>query len=324
MRTSTTSAYALRTPEDVLGIVPYLLGFHPRDSMVLIVCQENQVVVTARADLGSDDSPDQLAAQFSSVFDSVPDARLLCLAYTDDLEHGMTCLAQFSAQLGEQVALALCVHDGRYWRADFAYDDAQGDGVIYDSVSSVAAIQAISSGLSAAASRDDLRQIITPPVDDGLWAAQMVVDEVSNWCVARPVTDRVARADEIVLLGRNGCLSEHDCVELGVLVTNIAVRDHLWLQFRREQASEELDLWTRVVRSLPSSSSVPALCLAGMAAWLTGNGAMLVLCLEQAMNIDPSYSMLSLLEQINGSAVHPALWDQLVVSEEMQVGGGDD
>ena len=42
---------SVRTVDDLVGLVPYLIGFHPRDSLVVIMLCDGQVEVTARVDL---------------------------------------------------------------------------------------------------------------------------------------------------------------------------------------------------------------------------------------------------------------------------------
>ena len=41
----------VRSLSDLLGVVPHLLGFHPDESMVLIVIEHGHVLMTARTDL---------------------------------------------------------------------------------------------------------------------------------------------------------------------------------------------------------------------------------------------------------------------------------
>nr|WP_305070542.1 DUF4192 family protein [Micromonospora sp. 4G55] len=41
----------VRSPADLLAAVPYLLGFHPADSVVVVAMRAQRVVFAARADL---------------------------------------------------------------------------------------------------------------------------------------------------------------------------------------------------------------------------------------------------------------------------------
>ena len=101
-------------------------------------------------------------------------------------------------------------------------------------------------------------------------------------------------------------------ITLGVLVHQISVRDHLWIKMRRETALESFELWRAVVHAVPDEHSVPALCLASMSAWLSGNGALQVICFTRAAELDRNYSMVDLLEKINLAALPPDAWAGLL------------
>ena len=45
------SQLAVRSPADLIAAVPYLLGFHPADSVVAVALRGRQIIFAARADL---------------------------------------------------------------------------------------------------------------------------------------------------------------------------------------------------------------------------------------------------------------------------------
>src|SRR5689334_15659614 len=45
------TAPTLRTPNDVVAAVPYLFGFHPADSLVVLAVRERSLVLQLRVDL---------------------------------------------------------------------------------------------------------------------------------------------------------------------------------------------------------------------------------------------------------------------------------
>ncbi len=51
MHTTDSPTLQVRGPADLLAAVPYLLGFHPHESLVIIGLADNRVIVTARLDL---------------------------------------------------------------------------------------------------------------------------------------------------------------------------------------------------------------------------------------------------------------------------------
>jgi hypothetical protein len=78
-----------------------------------------------------------------------------------------------------------------------------------------------------------------------------------------------------------------------------------------DDAEEHADLWSRVVRRVPAACSAAPLALAGMAAWIGGNGALLNCCIEELSRIHPQYSMGNLLGTLSEHAVSPRLWDEM-------------
>ncbi len=53
-----------------------------------------------------------------------------------------------------------------------------------------------------------------------------------------------------------------------------------------------------------------------MAAWISGNGALLNCCIARLEELDPDYGLLDICRDISWRAVHPSLWDAM--SAEMR------
>ena len=54
-------AGVLRGPDAVIAAIPYLLGFHPQDSIVIVWMRERRICLTQRMDLASDGIGEGLA-----------------------------------------------------------------------------------------------------------------------------------------------------------------------------------------------------------------------------------------------------------------------
>ena len=92
------------TPGDLLGLIPYLLGFPPQESLVLLLIGEGQVRLTARLDLPPPDVSATRAAplvvqQLSDLADRTAADALVLLAYSSRPEP--------ARQLLELLAVAL-------------------------------------------------------------------------------------------------------------------------------------------------------------------------------------------------------------------------
>jgi hypothetical protein len=50
-RPQTPTRLKVRRPDDLLAVIPYLLGFHPDESLVAVFVRSGRVILTARMDL---------------------------------------------------------------------------------------------------------------------------------------------------------------------------------------------------------------------------------------------------------------------------------
>ena len=67
--------------DDLIGLVPYLIGFHPEESLVVIVIEDGRVQVTARVDLAVVSGRGSPEALVSRLFDRYPAAVAWFIAY---------------------------------------------------------------------------------------------------------------------------------------------------------------------------------------------------------------------------------------------------
>jgi Domain of unknown function (DUF4192) len=105
---------------------------------------------------------------------------------------------------------------------------------------------------------------------------------------------------------------------LGLLVTEISLRDLAWALLSPTNAEAHVRLWGGVVAQVPPALAAAPLCLLGMAAWLSGDGALLNCCCERLAQVAPEYSMGRLLADVSDRALPPSMWQQM--GGEMQAG----
>jgi hypothetical protein len=71
-----------------------------------------------------------------------------------------------------------------------------------------------------------------------------------------------------------------------------------------------------VVTRVPPVLAPAPLCLLGMAAWVSGHGALVNCCWERVSQLDPDYSMAKLLSDIGERGIPPSIWQ--VIKDDMQ------
>ncbi len=284
------------SPGDLLGVVPYLLGFHPADSVVMVLLGEREVMMTARIDVSALVEPVELALYLDEVRRSQGALGLVTVTYSHDPQ-AREDTAALAAALDPLVLIDALVADGeRWWSVLCDGPCCPPEGTPYDAGSNALSAAAVYAGLSALPSRGAVEAMVDgPPVDDEN-ALSVLVDEALEAWIDTPVGARKRLVRRLVTDALDGPpLSDPDCVRLAVLVHDLAVRDVAWAQLSRERAESHVTLWQQVVARTPSWLASAPLCLLGMAAWVSGNGALQNCCIERVDRIDPSYSMATLL-----------------------------
>jgi hypothetical protein len=109
---------AVRSPADLIAAVPYLLGFHPADSVVVIAMRGRRVVFAARADLpppGADPQP--AARHLAEVIARQEAAAATVVGYgpASRVTPAVDAVGDALTGTGLLVLDALRVTDGRWW-----------------------------------------------------------------------------------------------------------------------------------------------------------------------------------------------------------------
>lgn len=320
--TAATLPIRLSAPGDILAAAPYLLGYHPSDSIVFLALSGGDVKVTGRYDLsghdGSRDPTRLVRALKRQGVDSVlligygPAARV-----TADMDLARTTFAAH----GVPVRDALRVTDGRYWSYFCTGPCCPMEGTAFDlSVERVSAAMTYA-GLQALPDRGHLAASLRSP------------DEVARTRIRRKTgraADRLKRAllgspdtsecwdrwrDEgvrhlhrvIAAVRADGVLpTEDDLAELLVFVTHARIRDEAWAMVDDHPAQELIPLWTYAVRHADEDHVATPAVLLGYAAWRTGNGALARLAVERALAADPEYRLGLMLLDVLDAGIPPA------------------
>lgn len=302
----------ITNPDEVAQILPYLIGFTPEDSLVIAVIDHGVVAVTARADLADVQPPGEAEMLLDRIWARFPDADAYLVAYTADQPAGWALLERCAEHLPAGAASQTMVVDGERWHSP------DGQSGIADRFGPTAT-EASFHGLQRLPSRTELvSSFASPPETDALIA------HVGTALAELPEpgdTDRiVARMGE--LLRRNlpagierqtDAVNAQDAAQLAVLAQHGTAREVALLSMTHEHAPEHLALWRGVVNHVPEFTADAALFLAGMAAWISGDGASANVALErtdQAGEPGP-FAPARLLAELIDQVVPPSAWDRL-------------
>jgi hypothetical protein len=309
-QTTPTTTLTARTPEDVLAVVPVVLGFEPTESLVMLTfgCDPP---FHARADLPA--RPEGVASMAGALVDParrhrVPRVFLLVYSERDSFaDRALEQTARALRRAGVEVIDGLRT-DGRRWWPVPGRPGVPAAGVPYDLSAHPFAAQAVYDGRVVHPSRERLAATVAadpelvgrlvpalaaltgdppPALDEGAWARDLVVRHVEAGTA--PDDAEAAR----LLRG----------------MLDVRVRDAAWSPLRRPQAREHVELWADVVRRAPDPLVPAPAALLAFAAWQAGQGALAWCAVDRCLEVDPGYSLAGLVAELLTRAVPPDTWE---------------
>lgn len=301
----------LNDPSSLLAGLPFLLGFHPEESFVILVLRDRRVQVTARVDLQA--PPDALAARFAAVCAEHDADALVIVAYADEAT-GRAALEQLLDELEPLPVSEAIVADGiRWWSALCKDACCPPEGTPYDVMCHRVAAEAVLAGAAPLPNRTALAESVQGPAGNDRIVAEAAF-EAALHAVAE--LDLPERSDLMALLVEDHVMHERvltpaECAELAVLAYDVQVRDIAAERIRLEDAPSHIELWRQVVQQAVAPFECAPLCLLGLAGWVAGSGALQVVCMERVETINPDYSLLHVLEEINSRALPPSVWGEM-------------
>lgn len=309
----------LHGPGDLLEMIPYLLGFHPRDSLVIVGLDGRRVGATARIDLRELDTPDHLARALRVVADNgatTAVAAIYDVAAAGVVKAGLphrrlvTDLIEHADRHGPDVCDVLLVADGTWW-SYLCRDDqcCPPTGRPLPGDSSPAAAAAIYAGLVALDDREDLAASLTPDDDDARGALRPLIDKHEHLAasatarghgprrersVKRAIFAAARDADTSLFVGVDGGISDENACRYAVALSETVIRDAVWLAVDQGRLDGRR-LWQAIARRVPAPYDAAPLFLFGWASWRAGNGPAAGLAADRALVSDPAYTAAELL-----------------------------
>lgn len=307
----------LTSPHDLLAAIPFLIGYHPTDSLVIVSLKEECVGMAMRVDYPNIDDAHATEAFDALVFHLLREGAqgALVVAYVPDgrddgleiLENISTALARAEIPIRESLLIA-----GGRWRSVLCGDQdccpAQGNELPEIESSRVAVEQVADGRPMPYGNREGMADSIAslPLADDARFAKQVARHRIE------------AESDEIQKAQRAGALAVLDLAsrfiagsmgrdipgdqELSAIVlgsiSDIQVRDFALGSHDDESIEVYWAMWRYLVRIAPSGYVAPVASLLAALSYEKGEGALAQRSLDRALCDDPSYSLAGLLRRV--------------------------
>ncbi len=311
-------------PADLIEAVPFLLGFHPQQSLVLVGLAAGRVVVTARVDLDEVVPTGRVVhtlevicrggAQevIGLVFDERDDASVSTpwcgLAFE---------IATEAERLGARASDVLLVSARRWWSYLCSEPECcPAEGRELAAGSSAFPAEATYAGLVALPDRLSVAALLDPLPDTDRVRLEPLLADAEHAAVLR-VLDGYGNRDERSVKralfaasraadssGPGDTLADDEVVRYGVALRGYPVRDGVWIAVD-DTRLDGRELWRELARRLPGPYGAAPLFLFGWASWRVGNGALAGIAAERALDIDPGYTAADLLLAALSQGIDP-------------------
>lgn len=336
----------VRSLADLIALVPVILGFEPRESLVIATIAGRFTGFSVRVDLPPPSRPDLvrlLAQHVSAAACTQQCTRVAVMAFSDDparareVAEVLDVVADRLAVDGVEVTDVLRIGQGRYWSLRCAEAACcPPEGTVYDARSTQLRADATLAGIAVAPGREALAARLAAVGGERARAMQaattLAEQDVLRTLglrgrrsllrpprrVLRLAADHgAARVDRLLdrLLdsgaGIDGPVRDADAAALAVWCSILCLRDLAWSRIDRPHARQHLALWSNISRLVVAPYEPAVVCLAGFAAWLSGDGASAWCAIERVEAVDPHYSMAGLLRDALERCVPPDVWEPL-------------
>ncbi|GIF24996.1 hypothetical protein BJ973_007254 [Actinoplanes tereljensis] len=304
----------VRSPAEAVAFTPYVLGFHPTDSLVVLGLAGKLVVVGVRYDLPPPaavfDEVAQMIAQ-----QGAPEVVVLGYGPPRLVTSAVLGLVAALAPVGVRVREALRVTDGRWWSyscSDQTCCPAEGTPCRAD-----LAAEAVYRGMVALPDRKALVAQVAPatgPIRREMAAAterararfaDLTGEDLEagrgGQLIRKAGRQAVREAERATRAG--GMPSHGGIAWLGVLLVRPVVLDYALDRCGPDDWRERL--WGEVMRLVEPEFVPGPACLLAFAAWQSGNGALARVAIDRALKQEPAHRMAGMLDRLLGLGIAP-------------------
>jgi hypothetical protein len=344
MTSTDTPRIRVSRPGELIETIPYLLGFHPKESLVLLGFNKratsrtrgSEVQIAIRVDLPDCDPS---AADFSPVISAllqVKSTEAVPVIYAESPEvdgapaDPRDCWAELARSIcaalnaaGIAAIDALAVSETHWWSLMCRVPTCcPPEGTVREVGCSEAAAHATLAGMVALPDREALAGQLTGRSRAERDKLEPQLAAAEHRLVKAALDDRIGRllrSDATALFSAARVLSAQassskqsgprpltpsKIARFGVALADIAIRDKLWLAVD-ERSLDAKELMSQLHTRLPAPYDAGPMFLFGWQHWRAGNGTLAAMAAERALESDPGYSAARLLFEAVQAGLDP-------------------
>lgn len=318
------SVFTAHDVADVLATVPTMFGFRPAESFVAIATYgpRRRFGFSLRLDLPDLDQADAAAdVAVQHLRRQGADGAIL-LGISEDHERAEAVVRAGLARLEPDITpVVVAWADGqRYWEPLPRFPRR---GVRYEAPAHhEAVVRAVAAGQEVLADREQLVARFAgctgAVLDTMADATEAELDRILRLFGENPTDSTLVGAamselDPILdrALHEQERLHDREVAVISLWCASVMVRDELMSRINRDTARDWLRVLTDVSGRVVAPFVPSVLCLAGFAAYLTGDGAQAVIALERSLKADPQHRLSLLLMQLIQGGISPEQYEAM-------------
>jgi hypothetical protein len=313
----------LTSPHDLLAAIPFLIGYHPSDSLVLVSIKDDCVGMAMRIDYPIDQSEIAFDLCASHISADEADGALIVAYQPRERSDGDEVLAQTTAALsraGIAIYESILIAQGSY-RSLLCHDitccPIEGRPVPPHDSSRIAMESVVAGHPMPFASFAELGTSVRSNLlaQEEQWLERVQKSYVDpsdsdlNNLQRDGATAVIDLANDFIT---HGISTDQDLIAhvLGRL-SEIQVRDFALGSHDGESAVGYQSMWMHLLRSAPPGFVAPVACLAAAIAYEHGDGALARAALDRAFADSPTYSLALLLKRVFSAGWPPQSFAQM-------------
>lgn len=334
-----TPELVIADPDSIVASLPYIVGFTPFDSLVVMWIEAGCVRLTMRLDLPAEGAEIELWQEAVLVHQRNHDEVILCVVPADRQavrersgelrgQALVTSLLESLRSTDCAVRDALLVVDQRWWSYLCQEPEccpAAGTEVDPATADAIAARFALA-GVARLPDRDAVVALCA--ADPGRQAEVLPLLRHARRTLLARWADSSARApgledwrDGAIALAQEALLTRpardpHRVAEVLVSLCDVRVRDTvLWeiAHSARHDPHRAFDRAAELLRCAPAGVVAPIGTVTALLAWLIGDGVRAVAALERVHEEDPEYALAQLLGRSIAAGLSPAGWREMMI-----------
>ena len=313
----------LTSAHDLITAVPFLIGFHPTNSLVLIAVKDGAIGLAMRIDLPSHIDSDEIDLLAHHFIRDQAQAALLVAYMPQERSDGDSLLISLGAGLirnGIEIQESLLITGGRY-RSIICRDGtccpAAGKALPAIEDSAIAAEHVVA-GIPMP--YGDISELIDSIAADSQSLSKEWISDVSGYLVDEDSPEigplRRDGVEAMLLLldefriGR-GPTDQSLVARVIGRMSDVQVRDYAMGVHQEDNYDLFFAMWRELLRLSPVGSVAPIACIVAAMAYENGDGALAQRALDRAISDNASYPLAALLRRVFNAGWPPQSFAQM-------------